>query len=149
MVESRLKATADTLGESHLPRIIRICRKFQFTKNETSIALYCATRQLVQKYEEPQYGLKAKSLDAKTISGLLDIPILEVLGFIRKDRLHMKQGLFPETLKDSALSGQIAYEFDFLLILIGSKVTDNVFLKLKNTFMGDVILEEPRNKHLK
>ena len=157
VIDSRLKATEEKLGECYLPRIIRLCRKFKFTENETAIALYCLIRQFSQKYETRRMlcgccdrGQRGTGSDCVTISQFMGIPIMEVLGFIKKERLHMKQGLFPRIDDHTYMKAdQIAYDFDFCKVLMGLKMTDNEFLKLEQTLLADVIAEEPGNKHLK
>lgn len=156
MIEYRLRATEEMLGECYLPRIIRLCRKFRFTENETNIALYCLIRQFSQKYERKRFLMcgccdrrqSGSGSDCVTISKFLDIPIMEVLNFISKERLHMKQEFFPELRRINPLKGQLVYHFDFCKVLMGLKMTDSELIKLEGTVLDDVVKEEPDNKHL-
>lgn len=156
LIEARLRATEEMLGECYLPRIIRFCRKFKFTENETNIALYCLIRQFSQKYERRRLLLcgccdrrqSGSGSDCVTISRFLEIPIMEVLNFITNERLHMKQEIFPEIRRYNALHGQINYQLDFCKVLMGLKMTDSELMKLEGTILDDVVKEEPDNKYL-
>ena len=44
-IDCRLKATEEERGELALPRIIRLCRKFKFTENESRIAIHAIVLQ--------------------------------------------------------------------------------------------------------
>ncbi len=151
VTESRLRATEEVLGERCLPRIIRLCRKFKFTENEVSIALYCLIHQFTQKYERIRHMFGhgrpiSTGSDCVTISYFMDIPLMEVVGFIREERLHIKQGLFPEIKGRNVLKCQIAYDFDFCKVLMGLKMTNN---ELEHTLLADLVVEKPGNEHLK
>ena len=61
----------------------------------------------------------------------------------------MKQGLFPDIQESYILSSQITYDGDFCRALMGAKLTSNEFLKLEQTQLAGVILEEPGSEYLK
>ena len=140
VVESRLKATEEQYTVLGMPRVIRLCRKFKFTENETKIAVYSLVAQSC-------YGFEGYRSDILTTCHILDIPLQEILGFLDKDRLHMTQGFFPEIHDSRIFSCSITYDSDFCKALIGSKLKSNEFLKLEQTYLADVIAEEPGNEH--
>ena len=152
MIESRLKATEEKLGECCLPRIIRLCRKLNFTRNETSVAIYCLVNQIgqtcsnkttqidgnlprriqgIQRFQ--RVSRRSSGSDCISISQFLDIPIMDLLSFIMKERYHIKQALFT-TISDSFfLTGQVSYDAVFCKVLMGCKVTSQLFLKLEQS----------------
>lgn len=152
LVESRLKATEEKLGECYLPRIIRLCKAFKFSENETKLAIFALLSQgglddEPKRVYHPYVG--GSTSDCITACQFLDIPVVEVITFLSKERLHMEQGLFPDIQDSYILSSQIAYDGDFCRALMGSKLTSNEFLKLEQTQLAGVILEEPGNEYLK
>ena len=155
VMESRLAATEEVLGYCHLPRIIRVCRNFNFSKNEARIAIYCLTRRFTNGVKKPalyrrQRRQKSGTLDSVTICHFLDIPIMEFLHFLKKDRPHMKQELFFMFRdSDANLAFRIAYDPDHFHVLVGSKVTPKLFAKLDQNFLARIVAEEPGNEHLK
>ena len=46
--ESKLKLTEETKGEKALPRIIRLCRKFELTEKESLAILYATVWQVAE-----------------------------------------------------------------------------------------------------
>ena len=140
VVESRLKTTEEQYTFLSMPRVIRLCRKFKFTENETKIAVYSLVAQSC-------HDLKDYRSAVLTTCHILDIPLQEILDFFDKDRLHMTQGLFPDINPSRILSCSITYDSDFCKALMGSKVKSNEFLKLEQTYLADVIAEEPGNEH--
>lgn len=154
VIESRLAATEEMLGYCYLPRIIRVCRKFNFSKNEARIAIYCLIRRFSNKLKKPtpsRHRRRSKvTFDSVEICQFLEIPIMEFLHFLRKDRPHMKQELF-YTFRDSDanLAFKIVYDADHFNVLVGSKVTAEMFTKLEQNFLAHIVAEEPGNEHLK
>ena len=151
MIESRLRATEEKLGECHLPRIIRLCKKFKFSENETKLAIHALICQGgFDDSPRRGYGHYGNGgVDCVDASHFLAIPVVEILAFLSKERLHMEQGLFPEIQENYILNSPITYDGDFCAALIGSKLTSNEFLKLEQTELAGVILEEPGNEYLK
>lgn len=143
VVVSKLKATEEQYTYLGMPRVIRLCRKFKFTENETKIAVYSLVAQSCCDRE----GMCSYDSNVLTTCRILDIPLQELLGFLDKDRLHMTQGLFPEIHDGNILSRSITYDSDFCKALMGSQLKSNEFLKLEQTYLADVIAEEPGNEH--
>ena len=141
VVNMRLKVTEERNGAVALPRIVRLCRRFDFTPNETSIAVCTLVSQ--SDYEsDGGYGV-----DVLTMCQFLEIPLQEMLDFLGQERLHMAQGFFPEIQPGYIFSCSLAYDVDFCKALMGSQLKDNEFLKLEQTYLADVIAEEPGNEH--
>lgn len=140
IIERRLQSTEEQGGEKSLPRIIRLCRKFKFTEDESRIAI-CA---LVTQSSTDRTG---RYCDVLNTCGFLKIPLKVMLEFLDKDRLHMQQGLFPEVEESYILNSNLGYDVDFCKALMGSKLKSNEFLKLEQTLLADVIAEEPGNEH--
>ena len=147
LIESRLKATEEKLGEVCLPRIIRLCRKYKFTENESKLAVYALVSQFT-KYSHDTVQ-KVAGVDCISSCQFLDISIMDVMDFLAKDRPHMKQGLFPAVRDNYILSSSITFDPDFCKVLMGSKVTSNEFLKLEQTALADIVVEEPGSEHVK
>ena len=143
VIESRLKATEEQYTFVGMPRVVRLCRKFKFTENETKIAIYS----LVAQSGYDREGRYSYGSDVLTTCHILDIPLQEILDFLDKDRLHMTQGFFPEIQDSYILSCSITYDSDFCKALMGSQLKSNEFLKLEQTYLADVIAEEPGNEH--
>ena len=143
VIESRLKATEEQHSSNGMPRIIRLCRKFKFTENETRIAIYA----LVAQSGYDRDGRYSYGSDVLNTCQFLEIPLQEILDFLDKDRLHMTQGFFPEIQDSYILSCSIMYDSDFCKALMGSQLKSNEFLKLEQTYLADVIAEEPGNEH--
>lgn len=143
VIESRLKATEEQYGSVGMPRVIRLSRKFKFTENETKIAVYS----LVAQSGYDREGRYSYGSDVLSTCHILDIPLQEILDFLDKDRLHMTQGFFPEIQDSYILSCSITYDSDFCKALMGSQLKSNEFLKLEQTYLADVIAEEPGNEH--
>ncbi len=157
VIESRLNATEERFGQCYLPRIIRLCRKFKFSKNEARIAIYCLICQFRKKpkkisiiHSHIENRSQPKISNSVKICQFLDIPILELLRFLRKERQHMKQELFSMFREaDINLSFNILYDHQYCKILVGSKVTAKEFAKLEQNFLAELVAEEPGNEHLK
>ena len=141
VVNMRLKVTEERNGAVALPRIVRLCRRFDFTPNETSIAV-CALVSQSGYESDGGYGV-----DVLTMCQFLEIPLQEMLDFLGQERLHMAQGFFPEIEPGYIFSCSLAYDVDFCKALMGSQLKDNEFLKLEQTYLADVIAEEPGNEH--
>ena len=141
MIESRLAATEEKLGEIYLPRIIRLCRKYEFSKKETELAIYALFVQC--GYKNGSFGHGESSL---AYCELLDISLKDAMEFLHKDRLHMQQGVFPNIQNPYIFCGQLSYDTDFCQALMGFRVGSNAFIKLEQTLLADVIKEEPGNE---
>ena len=144
VVDSKVSLTEEKLGELHLPRIIRLCRKFKFTENEVKIATYALTRQF--EYDDC-FGKGRLGMDALSCCRVLNVPLKDMLEFLDKDRIHMEQGFFPEIEQSFILSCEITYDIDFCKALMCSNLKSNEFLKIEQTKLADVIAEEPGNEH--
>lgn len=143
IIQGRLRSTEEQFGETSLPRIIRLCRKFSFSEAESRIAIYA----LVIQSATERTGLRYA--DVLSTCGFLKIPLKTMLEFLDKDRLHMQQGLFPEVEESYILNSTLGYDTDFCKALMGSKLKGNEFLKLEQTLLADVIAEEPGNEHFR
>ena len=158
VIESRLGATEEKHGYCCLPRIIRMCRKFSLSQNEARMAIYCLICQFSKQHKAKHVEIdhsyfsleEHRSDNSIPISQYLDVPIMEVLNFLRKERQHMQKELFNIFKEDDiGFKFKITYDKDYSRILMGSKVTRNEFLKLNQNFLADIVSEEPGNEHLK
>ena len=141
IIEGRLRCTEEQYGEPSLPRIIRLCRKFKFTEDESRITIY-----LLFIQSNTKVGA-AKFTDVLSAYGFLKMPLKIILEFLDKDRLHMQQGIFPEVDESYIFICILRFDPDFFKALMGYKLKSNDFLKLEQTPLADVIAEEPGNEH--
>ncbi|XP_065889621.1 uncharacterized protein [Dysidea avara] len=146
IINLRLKNTEDKHGEVRLPRVVRLCRKFNFSKNETEITLFTLTMQAGIE-RETRYG--GYGIDPISLCSFLDIPLQEVLDFLDQERLHMQQGFFPDIQHGYILSSNLSYDTDVCKALMGVDLKQNGFLKIEQTHLADVIAEEPEHQHLR
>ena len=150
VIQSRLEATKEKHGECYLPRIVRLCKRFKFTENECKLAIVTLIAQGgLDDSPRRNYGPFGGGIDCVTACQFLDVSIMELLAFLSKERLHIEQGLFPEVQDNSPLNSQLSYDGDFCSALLGAKLTANEFLKLEQTELAHVILEEPGSEYLK
>ncbi len=143
VVDARLAATEKDLGELYLPRIVRLCKKFNFSEVDTKIAIYA----LVNQSGYDADGRFGYGIDCLNVCQMLDITLREMLEFLDKDRPHMEQGFFPDVQDSYILSSTINYDTDFCKALMGSQLKSQEFLKIEQTKLADVIAEEPGNEH--
>ena len=119
--------------------MVRLCRKFNFSKIETEITLLA-----VSMYERE--GYRGQCIDPILLYSPLDIPLHELLDFLDQEHLHMQQGFFPVfQLSPTSLS----FDADACRILMGADLNQNYFLKIEQTYLADVIAEEPEHQHLR
>lgn len=143
VIDSRLVATEEKLGETYLPRIVRLCKKYKFTENESRLATYA----LVCQCGYDRDGKYAYGVDVVSACQSLNIPLSEVFEFFDSDRQHMLQGLFPEVQQSYLLNSALTYDGDYCKILSGSQLKSEEFLKIEQTILADVIAEEPGKEH--
>lgn len=85
--------------------------------------------------------------DPLGFSQMLKMPLGEVLSFLNKERLHINQGFFPDLQESYLLGNNVTYDGDFLKALVGAQLKSNEFLKIEQTYLADVITEEPGNEY--
>ena len=78
-----------------------------------------------------------------------DLSIAEMVAFLSADRLHMQQGLFPDVQQMFLLHSTLSFDEVTMRALIGAPLKANEFLKLEQTSLADVIVEESGNEHLR
>lgn len=144
VIKSRLAATEEKLGEPSLPRIVRVARKLNFTENEAKIATHTLIAQCGYEDVRDRFGI---GTDCVTVSRFLEVPMAEVLEFLSENRPHMEQGFFPDIQQSYILSSSMMYEGGFCKALMGAHLKSEEFLKLEQTVLADVIVEEPGNEH--
>ena len=132
-----------------MPRILRLSKKFDFTKNEIKLAVAILVWQ--GGYYHPDAAAinfhDHYSADPVGLSVMLDIPLGEILVFLNMEREHINQGFFPDLQDNYLLNSNCAYDLDYFKALVGSQLKSEEFLKLEQTFLADVITEEPRKEH--
>ena len=75
--------------------------------------------------------------------------ISEMMSFLDQDRLHMQQGLFPDVQQMYLLHSSLNFDEVSLRALAGAPLKSSDFLKLEQTCLADVIVEEGGNEHLR
>ena len=131
---------------------MRLCRKFNFSKNETEITWFTFTTQAGIGKEDRYggYGIDGGyRTDPISLCSFLDIPLQEVLDFLDPDRLHMQEGFFPDVQHGYILSSALSYDPDVCKALMGVELKQSDFLKIDQTYLADVIAEEPEHQHLR
>ncbi len=63
IIDARLAATEQELGELYLPRIVRLCRKFQFSELDSTIATHILVAQAACEHNEGRGGLEMDFLN--------------------------------------------------------------------------------------
>ena len=139
-----MKATEEKHGEIRLPRVVRLCRKFNLSQNETELLLFVLASQV--DIEQENFGI---GIDPISLSLFLEITLREVLEFLDQDRVHMQQGLFPDLQYTNILSEDICIDTDVCKALLGADLKQSDFLKIEQTHLADVIAAEPENQHLR
>ena len=142
----RLKLTEEKNGEIRLPRAIRLCRKHKFSARETEITLFTLTMQSGIEREDRYGGF---GIDPISLCSFLDIPLQEVLDFLDQDRLHMLQGFFPDVQHSYILSSTLSYDTDVCKVLMGADLKQNDFLKIEQTYLADIVAQEPEYQHFR
>ncbi|XP_064405407.1 uncharacterized protein LOC135350521 [Halichondria panicea] len=144
VITSKVKATVKEHGELFLPRIIRLCKKLEFTENETRIATYSL---VIQSGYDRDGRLSGYGADVLSTCQFLSIPLQEMLVFLDQERKHMQQGFFPDVQDSYILNSSVTYDSDFCKALMGTQLKATEFLKIEQTILADVIAEEPGNQH--
>ena len=75
--------------------------------------------------------------------------ISEMVDFLSQDRTHMQQGFFPDVQQMYLLHSSINFDEVSLRALVGAPLKANEFLKLEQTCLADVIVEESGNEYLR
>lgn len=138
--------TEEKHGEIRLPRAVRLCRKYKFSTNETEITLFILTMQAGIEGEK-RYGYFG--IDPVSLCSFLDVPLQEVLDFLDQGRLHMQQGFFPDIDLLHILSSELNYDAHICKILMGADLKQNDFLKIEQTYLADIVAQEPEYQHFR
>ena len=138
--------TEEKHGEIRLPRAVRLCRKYEFSQNETDMILLTVAMQAGFEQEDG-YCCSDNEYNALSLCSFLDLPLHEVLDFLDQDRLHMQQGLFPSVERDYILSSGLRYETEVCRVLMGASLKQNDFLMIEQTYLADIVAQEPEYQH--
>lgn len=84
-----------------------------------------------------------------SICRVCNMKISEMMSFLDQDRLHMQQGLFPDVQQMYLLHSSLNFDEVSLRALAGAPLKSSDFLKLEQTCLADVIVEEGGNEHLR
>ena len=136
----RLKITEEKHGEIRLPRVVRLCHKYKFSQNETEITLFTF---MVEADIERVDRRSRHKIDPISVCSFLDIPLQDVLDFLDQDRLHMQQGFFPDVHHSYILESSLNYDTDVCNVLMGMNLKQNDFLKIEQTYLADIVVQEP------
>lgn len=83
------------------------------------------------------------------ICRICDLKIAEMAEFLNSDRPHMQQGLFPDVQQSYLFHSVLKFDEVSIRALAGVPLKANDFLKLEQTFLADIIVEEGEgNEHL-
>ncbi len=88
-------------------------------------------------------------VDISSICRICDMKLREIVNFLGQDRIHMQQGLFPEVQQSNLLNSSVSFSEIAARALVGVNPVPEEFLKLEQTCLADVIVEEPGNEHLR
>lgn len=129
---------------------MRLCRKYDLTDKETAMILYLLT----YLYDEERDSNKSpyvsyQGVEAVHMCSVLDVSCLEIFNFVNPDRLHTQQGLFPNIMQNNILNLTLELDYDMYLVLQGASLKQKDFLKIDQTYLADVIFEEPEYCHLR
>ena len=83
------------------------------------------------------------------ICRICKMTIKEIINFLNPDRTHMQQGLFPDVQQMYLLQSIISFDEISMRALLGANLNPAEFLKLDQTCLADVIVEESGNEHLR
>ena len=72
-----------------------------------------------------------------------------MLAFLDPERPHMQQGLFPDVQQSYLLQCNLSIDEVSLRALVGAPLKSSDMLKLEQTCLSEVILEEEGNKGLR
>ena len=95
------------------------------------------------------FTFSAGGSDTLSICRICDMKLSEMVEFLTQSRVHMQQGIFPDVQQMYLLHSNISFDEVSLKALIGAPLSPNEFLKLDQTFLADVIVEEEGNEHLR
>ena len=88
-------------------------------------------------------------VDPISLCSFLDVPLQEVLDFLDQDRLHMQQGFFPDVQHDYILGSDLNYDTDLCNVLMGVNLKQSDFLKIEQTYLADIVIQEPEYQHFR
>ena len=146
IINLRLKLTEEKHGEIRLPRVVRLCRKYNFSANETEIIMFTLTMQAGIEREDRFGGY---GIDPISLCSFLDVPLQEIINFLDQDRLHMQQGFFPDAQHSCILQSNLSYDTDLCKALMGADLKQNDFLKMEQTYLADIVAQEPEYQHFR
>ena len=149
--ELKLKVTEEMLGSEGLPRIIRLARRLELSEKETILIVYIFTSQMHVLYTIGKESFSARSSavwnSTSELCRVCEFSISEISDFFRNDRVHMQQGLFPEVKHAHILNTAVRFDDVPLRALMGLPLTSSEFLRIEQTHLADVIVEESGNEH--
>ncbi|XP_019854420.1 PREDICTED: uncharacterized protein LOC105313451 [Amphimedon queenslandica] len=154
IIDKRLAATEKTNGEVGLPRVIRLSRRLKLNEKETSILTYVLVAQASKGDHHVLRGPFGASMAHFNTSVLnlcrnCDMMLSEMLAFLDSERPHMQQGLFPDVQQSYILQCNLGLDEVSLRALIGAPLKSSDMLKLEQTCLSEVILEEEGNEGLR
>lgn len=80
---------------------------------------------------------------------MADMKISEIIDFMSDNRTHIQQGMFPDVQQAYLLQSNLMLDEVSLRALVGASLKPSEFLKLDQTCLADVILEEKGSEHLR
>ncbi|KAL0484135.1 AAA family ATPase [Acrasis kona] len=137
-IQSYINKRLDLTPEKSKPRIVRMCKELELTPKESKavmlvLAAQCATD--LAQFENNNVGPLAKfcGMDAS-----------EMLKFTDEQRNHIKQNLIQidVSYRDALTSSVLKMPKEVMTALCGFTLSAEEFLKIDNTALSKVILEE-------
>lgn len=78
-----------------------------------------------------------------------EMMVSEMLAFLDPEKPHMQQGLFPDVQQSYILQCNLSFDEVSLRALIGAPLKSSDMLKLEQTCLSEVILEEEGSEGLR
>lgn len=101
-------------------------------------------------FRRSSYGLSSGlSTTALSVCRICDLKMSELVEFLNQDRLHNQQGIFPDVQQTYLLHSSLNFDEVSLRVLAGASLKANDFLKLEQTCLADVVVEESGNEHFR
>ena len=144
IIDGRLEATKEAYGAVGLPRVIRLAHRYKMSPSESEVLVYCLVCSVARSRRASVHLNDAKFLTSDTLQvcRACNIGITEMMDFLSLEREHMQHGLFPDVMPNYTLQCSLTYDETVCRTLIGCNIKSSEFLKLEQTCLADVLIEE-------
>ena len=101
-------------------------------------------------FRQGRFGINCSTSSGPfSVCRTCNMTIREIINFLSQDRTHMQQGLFPDVQQMYLLQSLLTFDEVSMRALLGANLKPAEFLKLEQTCLADVIVEESGNEHLR